>query len=213
MARSLYNLIGSRRHNDSARDNWMIAIEGVVVENNDPERMHRIKCTIPVIDESMVFDDWIPAMTPWCGAPGYGPVNPPALNSEVLLFGRLGEPDILFYLSRYNEDHLSPEEFTDGSRGLKTDTAYKLLADLFIEIISKQTILIKATEQADVRAAVVRLMGDESEGVRVEPSKLGFLGASPIPRQSLPAPATDLGSCITLANAIRSMLIQFGLAE
>lgn len=42
---------------------------------------------------------------------------------------------------------------------------------------------------------------------------IGFLGASEVARQTLPAAATDLASTIALANAIRTALINFGLCQ
>src|SRR5438270_750575 len=113
----------------------IIALEGIVVDTNDPENMHRVKVVIPSVDENLVHEEWVTYMQPWVGANGYGPVNLPPLNSEVLLFGRLGQPYLLFCTSRYNEDFNIPSEFQDGARGLKTETKYRLLADLLIEII------------------------------------------------------------------------------
>ena len=86
----------------------MIGVEGFVADVSDPEGMHRIRVIIPSIDEEAIHDEWIPALAPWVGAPGYGPVNLPEMGTEVLLFGRLGEKHSLFYLSRYNEDSPHP---------------------------------------------------------------------------------------------------------
>jgi hypothetical protein len=43
--------------------------------------------------------------------------------------------------------------------------------------------------------------------------KVGFLGAAPVVRQTLPAAATDPATTQTLANALRSLAITFGLAN
>ncbi len=200
----------TERANNSA---WFIAIEGIVVETAINDGIPQIKAKVGIIHDEYVHDEWITAMMAWVGADGYGPVNLPALGSEILIFGRLGQKHTLFALSRYNEEFHAPPEFADGSRGLKTDTAYKILADFMISIISQQTLLLQATNQADVKANVVRLLGGNSECVRAEPNKIGFLGAAAIARQTLPPTATDLGSCITLANAMRQLLIQFGFAQ
>lgn len=42
---------------------------------------------------------------------------------------------------------------------------------------------------------------------------IGFLGAAPVPRQTLPAAATDLASAITLVNALRDLAILVGLGQ
>lgn len=211
--RRIFNELDGERGDAESPDRWVTAVEGIVVDNNDPEKMHRIKAVIPAIDENIVCDEWITAMLPWCGPAGYGPVNPPALNTEVLIFGRFAQPHTLFYLCRYNEDHDTPAEFADGSRGLKTDTKYKLLADLLIEIVSQQSVLIRATNQADVNAALVRLLANDTQIVRCEPDKVGFLGAAAIARRTLPTPATNLASCVELTNAMRQLLIDLGFAD
>jgi hypothetical protein len=185
----------------------MIAVEGIVAANDDPEGMHRIQVVIPSIDESYVHDHWVTALVPWVGADGYGPVNLPQLGSEVLLFGRLGQKHSLFYLCRFNEVYGIPGGFVgENARGLKTDGRYKLLADLLIQIISQT--------QVDVKADVIRLLGGGSEVVRVEPNKVGFLGAAPASRQTLPEDAHDPASCIALCNALKHLVaIKFGFAE
>jgi hypothetical protein len=43
--------------------------------------------------------------------------------------------------------------------------------------------------------------------------KLGFFAQDKVSRQSIAAVATDLGTVITLANSIRTLLINYGLAE
>jgi hypothetical protein len=210
--RNLHSLMGGKEHTGDIRNDWMTGVEGIVAINEDPERMHRIKVIIPVINESQIYDEWVSALLPWVGTDGYGPVNLPALNSEVVLFGRLAEKHNLYYLSRYNEDFHTPAEF-DGARGMKTETAYKLLADLFIEVVSQQTILVQAATRADVKSQLVRLLGGDGEVFRAEPGKSSFHAAASIARRALPAPATDLASCITLTNAIRTFLIDWGACQ
>lgn len=212
MRRKLFTQMGGKEHTGDTRVDWMVGEQGIVAINSDPEGQHRIKVIIPSIDENMVYDKWVVALVPWVGPEGYGPVHLPELNSEVVLFGRLGEKHHLFYLSRFNEDFQLPAGF-DGARGLKTDTALKLLADLFIQIISLQSVLIQSTTQADVKSALVRLVGGDGEVMRVEPGKSSWHGAAAIQRRSLPGPAVDLESCKTLVNAIRQFLIDWGAAQ
>jgi hypothetical protein len=55
----------------------------------------------------------------------------------------------------------------------------------------------------------------EREGLRIGASgtaaTIGFLGAAPVVQQTLAAASTDLASVITLANTLRTALINFGL--
>lgn len=200
--RTVLNVIDKRASRASEIE-WLIAVEGIVVDNRDPEGQHRIKVLIPSIDENYVHDEWVTALVPWTGPDGYGPAHIPEVGSEVVLFGRLGQTHTLYYLARYNEEHRVPD--LDDARGLKTDGAYRIIADGLIEVMSAQ--------HTDIKAPQVRLLGGDAEVIRVEPHKLGVLGASPISRQQLPGPASDLSSCIALVNAVRRLLIDFGFAR
>ncbi|MET0623103.1 MAG: phage baseplate assembly protein V [Pyrinomonadaceae bacterium] len=192
----------------------MVAVEGIVAEVSDPEGMHRIRVVIPSMDESIVHDEWVCALVPWVGSAGFGPVNLPEVGSEVLLFGRLGQKHSLFYLCRFNEDFIVPGEFIgDEARGLKTDGRYKLLAELLLEVISQTQVLVKGGSLAEVDAPNVKLKAGGNVAVHAQGSKVGFLGAAPVARQTLPAPATDLASCIALTNALRAALIALGLGQ
>jgi hypothetical protein len=190
----------------ASRDNWMIAVEATVIENADPEGMHRVKVRIDLLDEAVTHDEWVTALVPWVGAAGYGPAHAPEVGSEVLLFGRLGERHTLFYLSRFNEDFPVPAEFADGSRGCKCDTVLRLLGDALVQVISGTQLYLGGGDAADVDAPDVRLRAGQG-------NKVGFLGAAPVARQTLPPPATNLATCITLANALRAALITSGLCE
>jgi hypothetical protein len=50
----------------------------------------------------------------------------------------------------------------------------------------------------------------ESDGTQ---PRVSVLGATPIPRTTAPPAATDLASAITLVNALRQLMIDFGLWE
>ena len=49
--------------------------------------------------------------------------------------------------------------------------------------------------------------------IAVTPDALGFFAKPKVSQQSIAAVATDLSSCIALANSIRTLLINYGLAE
>ncbi len=197
----------------AARDNWMIAAEATVTDNVDPAGLHAVKVRLDVIEESGTPDQWATALVPWVGAAGYGPSQAPEVGSEVLLFGRLGERHTLFYLSRFNEDFQTPAEFADGSRGFKNDRVTRLLGDLLVQVISDTQLYLGGGVAADVDAPDVRLKAGGAMSVHGQGDKVGFLGASPSARETLPGPASNLATCIALANAMRSLLITFGLAQ
>lgn len=194
-------------------DAGMFPIEAIVAVNDDPERQHRIKVIIPVIDETTVHDEWVRALVPWVGAAGFGHVGMPEVGSEVLLLGRLGERHNLFYAQMFNEDFLTPAEFSDGSRGFKNDRVTRLLGSLLFLISSQTQITVSAGSLVEADAPNVKLQSGGAVGVHAQGAHVGFLGASPSGRITLPGPATDLGSCIALANALRAALITFGLCQ
>lgn len=179
-----------------------------IVHEVDPRTL-AIKALIPAIDPRRYHDAWIQQMTPWVGAPGYGPAFAPAVGSEVIITGRFGETYTLFYTSRYNTRNTVPDEFADGSRGLKTDTPLRLLAEQLIQIVGQQAVRIEAAEAADVKGQSVRLFAGGEEMFRVEGSNAGFRGAA-IARRTLPTPGpTDT----PLVVAIRQLLIDLRLAQ
>lgn len=198
------------RANNSA---WFIAIEGIVVEAAINDGIPQIKAKVDIIHDEFVHDEWITAMMAWVGTDGYGPVNLPAVGTEVLIFGRLGQKHTLFYLSRYNEEFRAPEGFEDAF-GFQETRKYRALTDEDIEIASGKTALLRGEQEAHIDSPLVLLRNlGGAEGLRTEGAKLGVLGASAIARQTLPPAATNLVTCITLANAMRQMLIQFGFAQ
>ena len=207
---SLYDDDNRRSH--ESRDDWFSGIEGIVAEVDSTT--YSVKVVITSIDEEMIFDEWVPVLTPYVGTPGYGLAFMPEVGSEVALFSRGNEGRSLFAVSRYSEeDYLPPTESHDGSLVLKTPRALKLLADLAVLISSGQTTTVQGATRVDADAPDVRLMSGGSVSVHGQGNKVGFLGRSPVARQTLPGPATDLGSCIALANALRAAMISFGLCQ
>lgn len=205
---------------DGGAEDSPFVCEFGIVHEVDPRTL-AVKAVIPSIDPDRVHDRWVVQMTPWVGAPGYGPVFAPEVGSEVLIFGRFGDTLTLFYTSRYNERYTLPEEFADGARGCKCDTVYRLLCDLLIEIKSQTQVLVRGEERVDVEggdavdvdAPDVRLKSGGAVAVYAQGNKVGFLGAGPIARRTLPTNAVDLGTNNTLTNAIKQLLIDVGLAQ
>lgn len=191
-----------------------------IVHEVDPRTL-AIKAIIPAIDPNLVHDQWITQVVPWVGQPGYGPACAPAVGSEVLITGLYGGEHTLFYQSRYNARHAVAEEFADGSRGCKCETVYRLLCDLLVQIRSQTQVQVRGEERVDVESGAevyhtapdVYLRGDSGVSMHGQGDKVGFLGAAPTGKKSLPPAATDLGSCIALANALRAHEIERGFAQ
>lgn len=93
-----------------------VNVPAIVVENEDPEHRHRIKVVIPRMNEEgkkEVHDEWIDFSGPYAGSAGHGDVAIPAIGSEVLLTGEMGQGERLFYLCTYNENSVTPGDSDD----------------------------------------------------------------------------------------------------
>lgn len=113
---------------------WLTAEIGIVADNDDPERQHRVKVIIPSIDENKVFDDWARQMV-FCMGNGYGSVFIPPVGSEVLLFGGLGQKYNLFYAGLYNEEMQVAADFEDSTvSGFRVPGDMKMIADLDMQL-------------------------------------------------------------------------------
>lgn len=115
MTRNLFQQMGGKKATGELNDEWMTGVEAIVAENEDPERQHRIKVVIPIIDENQVYDKWVKQLGVYVGGPGFGSFYVPPKGSEVVLFGRLGQKHNLYYLSVYNESFIVPPDFEDSS--------------------------------------------------------------------------------------------------
>lgn len=108
---------------------WLSGVEGRVAVIEDATRSHRVQCVIPIIDEEAVYPIWARRMCYFVGPPGYGEFHPPAIGSEVVLFGRLGDTNNLFYAPLYNEDSPIPSDFQDPAvRGIRVDGDYVIIS-------------------------------------------------------------------------------------
>ena len=182
------------------------------VHEVDPATL-AVKAVIPAIDPHGPHDSWVVQLTPWMGKPGYGPVYAPAVGSEIVIFGKYGERHSLFYVSRANEASRHTGDFADGARGEKHETAYRLLSDLFIEMTAQDRIRLAGVNLAELVGAVIRLSCGGGDVLTGEAGKIAFLGAAPTGKKTLPPAATDLASCIALANALRAHEIERGLCQ
>lgn len=113
---------------------WLMGVNGIVADNADPDRQHRVRVIIPSIDEDMIFDEWARQMV-FCLGNGYGSVFIPPKGSEVVLFGQLGQKYNLFYAGLYNEEMQIAADFEDSTvSGFRVPGDLKLIADLDAQI-------------------------------------------------------------------------------
>jgi hypothetical protein len=113
---------------------WLSGVPAIVADNKDPEGMHRVRVIIPSIDPDKIFDEWARQLIP-CLGDGYGCFYLPPNNTEVVLFGQLGQKFNLFYMGVYNETHKVPPDFmTDGEQdesisGIRVQGDYKIISE------------------------------------------------------------------------------------
>ncbi len=121
----------NRVASDRDQDDWVTGVEAIVAVNEDPENQHRIKVTIPLMDEERVYDKWVRQIGVHVLGPGYGSFFVPPIGSEVVLFGRLGQKHNLYYMCVYNEDYIVGPDFRSTAVcGIRTPGDLKLISDL-----------------------------------------------------------------------------------
>jgi len=134
MVRNLRQLV-SQQSSDDESGRWLEGLEAIVAINDDPEFQHRIKVTIPMLDENAVYDKWVRSMAVWVLGPGYGSFFVPPIGSEVTLFSRLGGKHNLFYTPAYNEDFIVPADFRDPAvAGIRVPGQLKLISDQLMQL-------------------------------------------------------------------------------
>ena len=138
--------------------NWMTGVTGIVADNDDPERQHRVRVIIPSIDEDMIYDEWARQMV-FCLGDGYGTAFIPPKGSEVVLFGQLGQKYNLFYASLYNEEMAVPEGFdSEKTAGIHAPKDLKLIAEEK-ETLKAKNIEINAAQLAEMEALQIKIGG------------------------------------------------------
>lgn len=140
MSKSLYKSLrrSSRQIVEETERPW-ISESAIVTDNNDPERRHRIKVTIPSLDEDNVFDDWISPATPFSKGDGYGSSFIPPIGSEVRITGDLGQKhNWTYHGAVHNEDAAIPEEFGPEADGVKVPGELAYIAELKLRLASLQ---------------------------------------------------------------------------
>jgi hypothetical protein len=161
----LSNEIKKHAREQSAADgNWLMGVPAIVADNQDPDRQHRVKVIIPSIDEDLVYDEWARQMV-FCLGDGFGSAFIPPKDSEVVLFGQLGQKYNLFYASVYNEEMLVPDGFNDEKvAGVHVPGDLKLIADL-LALLQGQNVNV-------IAAQLARITGQNIESLAQQLNKL-----------------------------------------
>ena len=102
---------------------------------------------------------------------------------------------------------LSADLRTGALTGLSSSKAR--LTDTVANLAAMTFFWLGQLEETWLDAEALGLNGN----IAVTPDAIGFFGTSKVAKQSVASAATDLASCITLANSIRTLLINYGLAE
>jgi len=160
--RDLSELIDEDEHAVGSRDDWMVAVHAIVVDNNDPELQHRIQVTIPDIDESAICTKWCRPLVWFTGPQGFGSYHLPGIGTEVVIFGAKGDEHHIYYAPVYNEDFLVPPAFAGDltTWGFAVPINYKEI------ITALHTRLVGGAENITVAAArSVQVGGAQSHQV------------------------------------------------
>jgi phage baseplate assembly protein gpV len=143
---------------------WLMGVTGIVAENNDPERQHRVKVIIPSIDEDLIYDEWARQFV-FCLGDGFGSAFIPPKGAEVVLFGEMGEKFNLFYISLYNEEMLLPEGFdSENAVGIKAPGNMSFIAAQLLKL-QAQNIEAIAEQLVKILAQNVEITADETAKV------------------------------------------------
>ena len=140
----------------SANGQW-IAVPAIVAKNNDPEKRHRIKVIIPMIDEDVIFDEWLTMFAP-CLGDGFGFVAIPPVGSEVLLFGTFGQKYTFYCVSIYNDEMAISSGLGKDAAGIHAPKDLKLIAEKTAQVKGKD-VNIEAANKADITGIEIELNG------------------------------------------------------
>lgn len=118
-------------------------VEAVVARNDDPENRCRVQCVIPIIDEDEIHEIWARRFQLYVGENGFGDYFVPEVGAEIMVLGRLGDTNHLFYAPLWNEERKPSPEFPDKSvAGLRVPKNLKFIAVELAKIIAKNIELV-----------------------------------------------------------------------
>jgi uncharacterized protein involved in type VI secretion and phage assembly len=181
MSNSAYNSMmrGAARESRAAMP-WLIFESAIVAENEDPDRLGRIKVVIPSIDPDLMFDDWIvPAATHCLGA-GFGFLAIPPKGAEVLISGVLGQKFNLVYTSAaYNEEMAAAAELGVDWPGIKVPKNLAWIATLMMKLVAQnmqvlveQLFRLEAANVESVASQLHKTSGQNVQSIAAAENKL-----------------------------------------
>lgn len=160
MSKTLYQTIKGAKQANAEEGRWLFGVNGIVADNNDSERQHRVKVIIPSIDEDLVYDEWVRQMV-FCLGNGFGSAFIPPIGTEVVLFGELGEKFNLFYATVYNEEMFVPEGFdNEMTVGIHAPGNLTFIAEQLAKILA-QNIEINAQQLAKLLGQNVEVHAEQ----------------------------------------------------
>ena len=154
--------------------------EGIVARNDDPENRCRVQLKIPIFDEDEIHEVWARRVQIYVGENGFGDYFIPELDTEVLVWGRMGDTNSLFYATLWNEDRKPSADFPNKSvAGLRVPynlffiagQLAKIVAQSFDAIIA-QTARILAQNIESNAQELNKLLGNQ---IQIEASQSALL--------------------------------------
>lgn len=142
-------------------------VEAIIARNDDPENRCRVQCVIPIIDEDEIHEVWARRFQGYVGGDGFGDYFVPEVGAEVMVIGRLGDMNNLFYAPLWNESIKPSADFPGKSvAGFRVPANLKIIAvELMrfvarnVEIIAAQLVKINASTIEATAEGAAKLKG------------------------------------------------------
>lgn len=143
-------------------DGDFFCAEAIVARNDDPENRCRVQCIVPIIDENEVHEIWARRFQLYVGETGFGDYFIPEAGTEVILIGRLGDTNNLFYAPLWNESRKpSSIEFPNKSvAGIKVPNSLKFIAGQLLKL-QAQIIEAVAAQIAKILAPNIEITAEQ----------------------------------------------------
>lgn len=157
--------------------------EALVARNDDPENRCRVQLTIPIFDENEIHEIWARRVNLFVGENGFGDYFIPEIGAEVVVLGRMGDTNNLFYATLWNEERKPSGEFPDKSvAGVQVPNDLKLIAGKKvwvkaenIEAIAQQVAKILAQNIESNARQLNKILGSQ---VRIEGNQIQHQGTT-----------------------------------